>query len=135
MDVSVDSLLDDLAGIVGDRHVIAPDGDQEPYVVDWRGRYSGRARAVVKPGSTQEVAAVVKLCARRGIAITPQGGNTGMCGAPTPDNGARNVVIRLDRMRGIRDVSPLANTITVEAGCILAEIQAAAAVCQGRRIR
>jgi FAD/FMN-containing dehydrogenase len=82
---------------------------------------------VVKPASTHEVAAVVKLCAARGIAITPQGGNTGMCGAATPDGGARNVVIRLDRMRSIRDVSPLANTITAEAGCILAEIQAAAA--------
>jgi FAD/FMN-containing dehydrogenase len=82
---------------------------------------------VVKPGSTQEVAAVVKLCARKGIAITPQGGNTGMCGAATPDGGDRNVVVRLDRMRSIRDVNPLANTVTVEAGCILAEIQAAAA--------
>ena len=122
-----DSLLDELAALVGDRHVIGSDGDQEPYVVDWRGRYHGRARAVVKPGSPQEVAAVVKLCARQGIAITPQGGNTGMCGAATPDDGERNVVIRLDRMRSIRDVNPLANTITVEAGCILAEIQAAAA--------
>jgi FAD/FMN-containing dehydrogenase len=119
-------LLDAIAGLVGDRHVIAPGADQELYVVDWRGRYHGRARAVVKPGSTQEVAAVVKLCAERGMVIVPQGGNTGMCGAATPDTGGRNVVIRLDRMRAIRDVNSLANTITVEAGCILAEIQAAA---------
>jgi FAD/FMN-containing dehydrogenase len=127
MDAPVDSLCDELAAVVGDRHVIAPGRDQESYVVDWRGRYRGRARAVVKPGSTQEVAAIVKLCAHRGIAITPQGGNTGMCGAATPDDGERNIVMRLDRMRSIRNVSPLANTITVEAGCILAEIQAAAA--------
>jgi FAD/FMN-containing dehydrogenase len=127
MNAADDALLDALAAILGDRHVIAPHGDQEPYVVDWRGRYRGRALAVVKPGSTQEVAAVVRLCARRGIAITPQGGNTGMCGAATPDDGERNLVIRLDRMRSIRNVNPLANTITVEAGCVLAEIQAAAA--------
>jgi FAD/FMN-containing dehydrogenase len=121
------SLLDELAALVGDGHVIASDGDQEPYVVDWRGRYRGRALAVVKPGSTPEVAAVVKLCARRGIKIIPQGGNTGMCGAATPDDGASNVVVRLDRMRNIRNVNALANTMTVEAGCILAEVQAAAA--------
>jgi FAD/FMN-containing dehydrogenase len=121
------SLLENLAAVVGDRHVIAAGGDQEPYVVDWRGRYRGRACAVVKPGSTQEVAAVVKLCAGQGIAIIPQGGNTGMCGAATPSDSERNVVVRMDRMRSIRSVNPLANTITVDAGCILAEVQAAAA--------
>ncbi|KGT76421.1 FAD-dependent oxidoreductase [Bradyrhizobium japonicum] len=124
-----DSFQDALAGlaaIVGDKHVIASGADQEPYVVDWRGRYRGRAVAVVKPGSTAEVASVVRYCADRRLAIVPQGGNTGMCGAATPDDHAGNVVIRLDRMRAVRDVSPLANTITVEAGCILAEVQNAA---------
>jgi FAD/FMN-containing dehydrogenase len=80
----------------------------------------------MKPASTQEVAAVVDLCARHGIAIIPQGGNNGMCGAATPDDGGRNIVIRLDRTRAIRNVNPLANTMTVEADCILADIQAAA---------
>src|ERR1700758_5079736 len=88
---------------------------------------SAAALAPWSSPARQEVAAVVKLCARQGIVITPQGGNTGMCGAATPDSGERNVVIRLDRMRSIRNVNPLANTLTVEAGCILAEIQAAAA--------
>jgi FAD/FMN-containing dehydrogenase len=91
--------------------------------LDWRGRYRGRAVAVVKPGSTAEVASVVKYCADRRLAIVPQGGNTGMCGAATPDDHAGNVVIRLDRMRAVRDVSPLANTITVEARLHLAEVQ------------
>lgn len=118
--------LTGLAAIIGDKHVIASGADQEPYVVDWRGRYHGRAAAVVKPGSTAEVASVVEYCAARQLAIVPQGGNTGMCGAATPDDRAGNVVIRLDRMRAVRDVSPLANTITVEAGCILAEVQNAA---------
>ncbi|HEX9210912.1 MAG TPA: FAD-binding oxidoreductase [Bradyrhizobium sp.] len=124
-----DSFQDALAGlaaIVGDKHVIASGPDQEPYVVDWRGRYRGHAVAVVRPGSTAEVAAIVKYCGERRLAIVPQGGNTGMCGAATPDDRADNVVIRLDRMRAVRDVSPLANTITVEAGCILAEVQNAA---------
>jgi len=126
MSESFRDVLAGLADIVGDDHVIDSAGDQEPYVVDWRGRYRGRAVAVVRPGSTDEVAAVVRHCAARGLAIVPQGGNTGMCGAATPDDGVSNVVIRLDRMRRVRDVSPLANTITVEAGCILADVQAAA---------
>ncbi|UPU00803.1 FAD-binding oxidoreductase [Bradyrhizobium barranii subsp. apii] len=124
-----DSFQDALAGlaaIVGDKHVIASGADHEPYVVDWRGRYRGRAVAVVKPGSTAEVASIVRYCADKRLAIVPQGGNTGMCGAATPDDHAGNVVVRLDRMRAVRDVSPLANTITVEAGCILAEVQNAA---------
>ena len=58
--------------------------DQEPYLVDWRGRYHGRAMAVVKPASTEEVATAVRLCAERGVLVVPQGGNTGMCGAATP---------------------------------------------------
>ena len=120
------SLVEHLAAIVGHRHVIASGEDQSPYLVDWRGRYRGQACAVVKPGSTAEVAAVVELCAKRGFAIVPQGGNTGMCGAATPDGGERNVVVRMDRMCCIRDANPLANTITVEAGCILAAVQAAA---------
>ncbi|RXT42151.1 FAD-binding oxidoreductase [Bradyrhizobium betae] len=126
MSCSLEDALAGLADIVGDKYVVASGPDQEPYVVDWRGRYRGRAVAVVKPGSTAEVASVVKFCAARRLAIVPQGGNTGMCGAATPDDRAGNVVIRLDRMRAVRDVSPLANTITVEAGCILAEVQNAA---------
>jgi FAD/FMN-containing dehydrogenase len=119
-------LVERLAAIVGDRHVVPPGEDQAPYLVDWRDRYRGQAWAVVKPGSTKEVAAVVELCAKQGFAIVPQGGNTGMCGAATPDTGERNVIVRMDRMRSIRDASPLANTITVEAGCVLATVQAAA---------
>ncbi|MCB4823527.1 FAD-binding oxidoreductase [Roseicella aerolata] len=121
------ALAGSLAGIVGQAHVIAAGGDQEPYLVDWRGRYHGRAVAVVKLGSTAEVAAVVRLCAAEGIALVPQGGNTGMCGAATPPAEGRSIVLRLDRMNRIRAVSPLANSITVEAGCILQRIQEAAA--------
>ncbi|MBP0444485.1 FAD-binding oxidoreductase [Roseomonas sp. SSH11] len=121
------ALVAELAALLGRQYVTAPDEDQEPYVVDWRGRYHGRAAAVVKPASTAEVAEVVKLCARHGVALVPQGGNTGMCGAATPDASGRAVVLRLDRLNRIRAVSALANSITVEAGCILQTIQEAAA--------
>src|SRR5918998_5133079 len=120
-------LIAALSGAVGRQHVLTADDDQEPYLVDWRGRYRGRAVAVVKPASTEEVASVVRLCAGQGVVVVPQGGNTGMCGAATPPAEGRSVVVRLDRMNRVRAVSPLANSITVEAGCILATIQDAAA--------
>jgi len=121
------ALVEELAAITGRAYVTAPDEDQEPYVVDWRGRYHGRAAAVVKPADTAQVAEVVRLCARRGLSVVPQGGNTGMCGAATPDATGRSVVLRLDRLNRIRALSPLANSVTVEAGCILQTIQEAAA--------
>ena len=121
------AFLATLAGIVGDpRHVIGPGGDFEPYVTDWRGRYHGKALAVVKPGSTREVSEVVKACAAAGIAIVPQGGNTGMCGAATPLGDRDMIVLRLDRLNKIRSVSRLGDSIAVDAGCILAEVQKAA---------
>ena len=119
-------LVGELAAIVGRRHVVAESEDQEPFLVDWRGRYRGRALAVVKPADTAEVAAVIRLCAGQGVAVVPQGGNTGMCGAATPVAARPTVVLRLDRMNRIRALSPVANSITVEAGCILAEVQRAA---------
>jgi len=120
------ALLEELAAIVGARHVIGPDGDLEPYLVDWRGRYRGTALAVVKPGNTQEVSEVVKACAARHVAIVPQGGHTGMCGAATPVGDVPKIVLRLDRLNRVRSISRLGDAIAVDAGCILAEVQAAA---------
>lgn len=112
-----------LGGIVGARHVVGEGGDLEPYVVDWRGRYRGRALAVVKPGSTAEVAAVVRWCMENGVAVVPQGGNTGMCGAATPLTEGPALVVRLDRMNRVRWTSRLGDAIAVDAGCILQTIQ------------
>ena len=67
-----------LSGIVGRQHVFTAADDREPFLVDWRGRYHGRAVAVVKPASTEQVAAVVRLCGEEGVRVVPQGGNTGM---------------------------------------------------------
>jgi FAD/FMN-containing dehydrogenase len=116
-----------LAEIVGERGIITAAADMAPYLADWRDLYKGSALAVVRPASTAEVAAVVRLCAETRTPIVPQGGNTGMCGAATPDTAGTAVVVALGRMNKIIDVNPLNNTMTVEAGCILANIQQAAA--------
>ncbi len=116
-----------LAAIVGERGIITAASDMAPYLADWRDLYKGSAIAVVRPANTAEVAAVVKLCAETVTPIVPQGGNTGMCGAATPDATGKAVVIALGRMNRIIEVNALNNTMTVEAGCILANIQQAAA--------
>ena len=98
-----------------------------PYLTDWRRQYTGSAECVVRPASTAEVAQVVALCAREKVAIVPQGGNTGLSGGSVPVGAQREVVLALGRMNRIRELDALNDTITVEAGCVLAAIQAAAA--------
>ena len=120
------SLLPRLAGIVGEAHVHSAAPDVEPFVSDWRGRYRGRALAVVLPASTDEVSAVVQACAETGTPIVPQGGNTGLCGGAVPDESGGEVVVALRRMNRVRAVDVANATITVEAGVPLAALQAAA---------
>ena len=115
-----------LSGIVGAGQVLSEAGDIEPYLTDWRGRYRGAAQCVVRPGTSVEVAAVVKACVEAGVAIVPQGGNTSLCGAATPDVSGRAVVVSLCRLKRIVAVDPQNNTISVEAGCTLAAVQEAA---------
>jgi FAD/FMN-containing dehydrogenase len=122
-----DALAEAMRAIVGASNVLVDDADTAPYVRDWRGLFPGRARAVVRPASTAEVSAVVKLCAREGVAIIPQGGNTGLTGASTPDASGGEVVLSLKRMNRVRRVDPVDNTMTVEAGAILREVQDEAA--------
>ena len=116
-----------LAAIVGQRNVLTATEDTAHFLADHRRRYHGTALAVVRPASTAEVSAVVRMCAAHDIAITPQGGNTGLCGGATPLAPRLAILLRMDRMKQIREVSPLDDSITVEAGCVLADIQAAAA--------
>jgi FAD/FMN-containing dehydrogenase len=122
----VTDLLDHLRTAVGADHVLTDDADVAAYVVDWTGVHVGRALAVVRPGSTDEVAAVVAACHEAGVAIVPQGGNTGLVGGGVPDRSGDQVVVSLGRMRTVRDVDPVAGTITVDAGVVLADVQAAA---------
>ena len=121
-----DALVATLAGIVGAANVLTGAGDLAPYLVDWRGRYRGAARCVVRPGSTGEVAAVVRACIAAGAAIVPQGGNTSLCGAATPDGSGGAVIVALGRMNRIVAVDAQNDTILVEAGCTLAAVQEAA---------
>jgi FAD/FMN-containing dehydrogenase len=122
----VTGLSERLAGLVGAAHVLTDPADIAPFVIDWRGRYRGAAQCVVRPGNTAEVAAVVKACVEAGVAIVPQGGNTSLCGAATPDGEGRAVVISLSRLNRVVSVDAQNNTITVEAGCTLAAVQQAA---------
>jgi FAD/FMN-containing dehydrogenase len=123
----VNDLIEKLRAAVGPQNVLTEPADVEPYVLDWRGVYRGETPAVVRPGSTEEVAAVVRACADAGNAIVPQGGNTGMCMASVPRAGRSEIVLSLGRMNRIREVDPLNNTLTAEAGVVLANIQQAAA--------
>lgn len=122
-------LVDTLRTLVGPAHVLATDADMAPFLTDWRGRYHGAAQAVVRPGSTAELAAVVAACAAAGVPMVPQGGNTGLCGGATPLGDGASVVIGLGRMNRVRQVDADNNTFCVEAGCTLAAVQAAADGC------
>ncbi|MBL8382526.1 MAG: FAD-binding oxidoreductase [Burkholderiales bacterium] len=117
--------IDALAAIVGAPHVLVHDLDA--YANDWRKKYRGRPLAVVKPGSTEEVAAVVRLCHATGTAIVPQAGNTGLVGGGVPDASGAQVVVNVSRMNRVLAVDTTNNTMTVEAGCILQHLQETAA--------
>ena len=121
-----DELNARLRTIVGAANVLEAEADMAPFLSDWRGRYHGRARAVVRPRDTAEVAAVVAACAQAGVAMVPQGGNTGLCGGATPLVDGAAVVISLARMNRIRALDADNDTLTVEAGCTLAAVQEAA---------
>ncbi|MCD2164053.1 FAD-binding oxidoreductase [Comamonas koreensis] len=115
-------LIASLRQIVGDAHVLT-DGDLTAYEQDWRRRVHGKALAVVRPATTEQVAAVVKACAANGTSIVPQGGNTGLVVGSTPDTSGQQVVLNLGRMQAIRAIDKDNLTVTVEAGCILQTLQ------------
>lgn len=122
-------LADALAGLrdlVGDAHVLTAAADTAPYLTDWRGRYFGDALCVVRPATTEELSRVVRLCADAGLPMVPQGGNTGLCGGATPRAGQGEVLVNLSRLNRIRTLDRDNASITVEAGCKLASVQAAA---------
>lgn len=114
------------AGAVVGIDAVLTGAEAQTYFVDWRGRYTGDALAVVFPSETSQVSAIVKLCAVHGVAIVPQGGNTSLCGASVPLTEGRQVVLNLSRMNRIHSVDAINYTMTVEAGCKLASLYEAA---------
>ncbi len=120
-------LIRSLSELLGAENVLTAADSMAAYLDDWRGRYHGAALCVVRPATTAAVAAVVRTCAEAGVAMVPQGGNTSLCGAATPGSDGRSVLISLSRMRRVRAIDTLNNTITVEAGCVLQTVQEAAA--------
>ena len=119
------ALIATLRQLLGDAHVLT-EGDLSSYEQDWRKRTRGKALAVVRPATTAQVAQVVKACAQVGVSIVPQGGNTGLVVGSIPNDSGEQVVLSLQRMQAVRQIDPQNLTLTVEAGCILQNVQQAA---------
>jgi FAD/FMN-containing dehydrogenase len=109
--------------IVGAAYLLSGEADMAPFLTDWRGRFTGAACAVARPGSTAEVAALVRLCQQYQVPMVPQGGNTGLVLGSVPDQRGNALLISLLRLNRIRHIDPVNQTITVEAGCLLAQVQ------------
>jgi FAD/FMN-containing dehydrogenase len=120
-------LLDAIRAIVGDRGLLTDSNDTAAYAADWRRLYQGRTNAVVRPGTTQELAAVVKLCAETGTPIVAQGGNTSMVGGAVPAEDGSELILSTARLNRIRDLNPVDMTLTIESGVTLKAAQLAAA--------
>jgi len=121
------ALLDQLRNIVGPQGYFDQAFDIEPFTVDHRKLYRGKTPLVLRPDSTQQVAAILKACNEARVGVVPVGGNTGYCGGATPSEDGSQIVLSLARMKRVRAVDPLNYTMIAEAGCVLADVQAAAA--------
>ncbi|MBP6902658.1 MAG: FAD-binding oxidoreductase [Burkholderiaceae bacterium] len=119
------TLLAELRATLGAAHVLT-DGDLSAYELDWRKRWRGKALAVLRPGSTAEVAQVLQIAARHGASVVPQGGNTGLVGGGVPDASGSQLLLSLQRVNRVRAIDAANLTLTVEAGCVLQSVQAAA---------
>tara|TARA_R110002020_G_scaffold68142_10_gene178455 strand:+ start:69 stop:1502 length:1434 start_codon:yes stop_codon:yes gene_type:complete len=119
-------LLQQFAAIVGEANTLRDPADIAPRLVENRGLYRGVSPMVLKPGSTQEVSAILKLATETRTAIVPQTGNTGLVGGQVPSTAGTELIVSLERMNRIRDVDPVANVLVAEGGAILAEVQKAA---------
>jgi len=120
------ALADALRAVLGEKGMITDPAEMRPYLTEWRGLWTGRSPAVLRPASTAECAEAVRLCAAYGVRMVPQAGNTSLVGASVPREGGEEVVISVSRMNRILEVDPIDMTMTVEAGAVLAAVQKAA---------
>jgi FAD/FMN-containing dehydrogenase len=125
MSLDTPKFLEQLAARIGPAQVLR-EGDLSAWTLDWRRRWPGRALAVARPGTTEEVAQVMRLCAEHRVAVVPQGGNTGLVGASVPDASGTQLLLSLRRLERVRAIDPANLTMTVEAGCVLQAAQQAA---------
>lgn len=119
-------IIEAIKSVVGPKGWIDDPDELQPFVTEWRGRYHGKTCLYVAPASTEEVASVVKICAKHALAIVPQGGNTGLCGGAIPDMSGTQLILSLRRMHRIRELSRDNFSIVVDAGCTLVQVQDAA---------
>jgi FAD/FMN-containing dehydrogenase len=119
--------LERLKQIVGPPGLVPDPADVAPYLREWRNRWVGETPLLLCPGSTDEVAAIMRACHAADVGVVPQGGNTGLVGGQIPRAGQGEVLISLRRMNRIRRIDPVDGSVTAEAGCTLAAVQAAAA--------
>lgn len=119
-------ILDRFAAIVGDRNAVRDATEMAPRLVENRGLYRGASPLLLKPGSVEEVSAILQFASETGTPIVPQTGNTGLVGGQTPRAGGTDIILSLERMNRIRDIDPVANVIVADAGCILDDIHKAA---------
>jgi len=127
-----ETFLADALALLGPRGFTRDADLVEPWLTDWRGRYTGRALAMASPANAAELAALVKLCGQHGVAIVPQGGNSGMSGGATPDSSGTALLLSLRRMNAIRAMDAQGRKVSCEAGVVLQVLHEAAAA-QGLR--
>ena len=127
-----DAFFEQAAELLGQRGVTRDPDLMEPWLTDWRGRFHGAALALASPETTEQVAALVKLCARHRIPIVPQGGNSGMSGGATPDQSGEALLLSMRRMNSIRKLDPQARQVVCEAGVVLQTLHEAA---EAQRLR
>ena len=123
---NVAAAVEQIERVLGPAACLTSSGEIEPFLVDFRARYRGATPLVACPASTADVATVLAVCHELGVGVVPHGGNTGYCGGATPGERGDEIVLSLKRMNRVRDVDVDNFSITVEAGCLLADVQAAA---------